>query len=44
MFFDWITWSIWGIGLIILVLWLVETIKEFRVLLSEESNKKEKDS
>lgn len=43
MFFDWITWSIWGIGLIIVVLWLIETIKEFKILLSEQTNHKDKD-
>ena len=37
MFFDWITWGVWGIGLLILILWLIETIKEFRILFSEQT-------
>ena len=27
--FDWVTWSIWGMGLVILVVWIVVPIKEF---------------
>lgn len=35
--FNWITWGIWAIGAMILILWMVETIKEFKILLSEQS-------
>lgn len=27
--FDWITWSVWLIGLVILVTWIVVPLKEF---------------
>ena len=30
--FDWITWGIWLIGLIILVIWIVIPVKEFKSL------------
>lgn len=42
MIFDWVTWSIWSIGVLILVLWTIETIKEFRTLFSEEAKTKKK--
>lgn len=29
MYFDWITWSIWSLGFIILVMWIVIPLKEF---------------
>jgi hypothetical protein len=32
---DWITWSIWFLGLIILIVWIYVPIKEFRQLLHE---------
>ena len=32
MFFDVITWAIWGIGVVILIFWIVGTTKEFKVL------------
>ena len=32
MYFDWITWSIWLLGFIILVMWIIVPIKEFRKL------------
>jgi hypothetical protein len=44
MYFDWITWSIWSIGALILILWMFETIKEFRFLFSEHTDKKKKDN
>jgi len=40
MFFDWVTWSIWGMGVLILIVWMVETIKEFKALLFEETKNK----
>ena len=27
--FDWITWSVWLIGVVILVIWVVVPIREF---------------
>ena len=44
MFFDWITWSIWSIGVLILIFWTIEAIKEFRSLFSEQTESKEKDT
>jgi len=29
---DWITWSVFGIGLLMLLYWCVQTIREFRDL------------
>ena len=30
--FDWMTWGVWLIGLIILVIWIVVPIKEFAAM------------
>ena len=43
MLLDWLTWAVWGIGVLILILWVVETIKEFRILFSEQSEIKSDD-
>jgi hypothetical protein len=40
MYFDWITWSIWLVGFIIMIIWIWIPIKEFKQLLAK---KKEKD-
>jgi hypothetical protein len=32
MYFDWITWSIWLLGFVILVVWVWIPLKEFRKL------------
>ncbi len=29
MYIDWVTWSIWSLGFIILVMWIVIPLKEF---------------
>ena len=34
MYFDWITWGIWLLGFIILIIWIIVPIKEFRRLLA----------
>jgi hypothetical protein len=34
MYFDWITWGIWLLGFIILIIWIIVPIKEFRKLLA----------
>ena len=36
MYFDWITWGIWLIGLIILIIWIYVPVKEFRKLVSKK--------
>jgi hypothetical protein len=35
MYFDWITWSIWLLGFIILIIWIIVPVKEFRRLLAD---------
>ncbi len=44
MYFDWITWSIWLIGFIIMIIWILVPIREFKKILqkkrSEEKAKK----
>ena len=35
MAFDWVTWSIWTLGLIILVVWIYVPAKEFMQLLKD---------
>jgi len=37
MNFDWITWSIWGVGLAILIIWIIKTFKEFRGIFLKQS-------
>ncbi len=32
MYIDWITWSIWVFGLVLLLYWCVGTVREFRGL------------
>lgn len=44
MYFDWITWGIWLIGLVILVIWIYVPYKEFRKLLLEHRENKNKDT
>ena len=45
MFFNVITWAVWGIGVAILIFWIIETSKEFKFLFSErqETDKKNMD-
>jgi hypothetical protein len=40
MYFDWITWSIWLIGLIILFIWIYVPIKEFKKIYSQHKASK----
>jgi hypothetical protein len=40
MYFDWITWSIWLLGFIILVVWIWIPLKEFRRLLARRREEK----
>ncbi len=39
MTIDWITWSIWFLGLVILVVWIYVPIKEFKTLLEKHRQK-----
>ena len=43
MFFDWMTWSIWGIGVLILIIWVIKTIEEFKLLFTGHAKDKEND-
>jgi hypothetical protein len=36
MLFDWFTWGVWSIGVVILLLWMIKTIREFRILFAEK--------
>ncbi|MBK7107334.1 MAG: hypothetical protein IPH62_18830 [Ignavibacteriae bacterium] len=36
MYFDWVTWSIWLTGFIILVIWIMVPVKEFKVLIQKK--------
>lgn len=34
MYIDWITWSIWLLGFIILLIWIIVPLREFRRMLA----------
>jgi len=36
MDFDWITWSIWLVGFIIMVIWILIPVKEFKKLVHKK--------
>ncbi len=36
MYFDWITWSIWLIGFIILLIWIFIPVKEFKKIVQQK--------
>ena len=36
MYIDWMTWSIWTLGLALLVYWCIETAREFKTLFSRK--------
>jgi len=40
MYFDWITWSIWLLGFVILIIWVYVPYKEFRKILSAHQKNK----
>ena len=42
MYFDWISWSIWLLGLFILIVWVYVPIKEFKQLIKDRSANKNK--
>lgn len=48
MYFDWLTWSVWSLGLVLLVYWLFQATSEFREIISAQkkllSNKEQVDS
>jgi hypothetical protein len=43
--FDWVTWSIWLLGFIVLVVWIIVPIREYKQLVKtrqQESGKEKK--
>lgn len=36
MYIDWITWSIWSLGLALLLYWCFQTAREFRALFARK--------
>jgi len=34
MYFDWVTWSIWLLGFVILVVWIVIPVREFKQMMN----------
>lgn len=43
MYFDWITWSIWLTGFIIMVIWILVPIREFKKLLQQKRAERKSD-
>lgn len=41
MFFDWITWSIWLVGFVILIIWILVPAKEFKELLQKRKTQQD---
>ncbi|MEK6756684.1 MAG: hypothetical protein AABZ02_11085 [Bacteroidota bacterium] len=41
MYVDWITWSIWLLGFVILVVWIIVPLKEFKKLVAEKRKEHE---
>jgi hypothetical protein len=39
MYIDWITWSIWSLGLALLLYWVFETTREFKALFSRKKGR-----
>ncbi len=37
MYFDWITWGIWLIGFVILIVWILVPAREFKKLVKKKS-------
>ena len=36
MYFDWVTWSIWSIGFIILIIWIFIPAREFKKIVQQK--------
>lgn len=39
MYIDWITWSVWSLGVVLLLYWCFETIREFKSLFSRRKRR-----
>lgn len=42
MYFDWITWGIWLIGFIILIVWITVPVREFKSLARRQRGKNDR--
>jgi len=42
MHFDWVTWSIWLLGFIILIMWVIIPIREFKQLMNSRKKSENK--
>lgn len=40
MYIDWMTWSVWTLGLALLLYWCFQTIREFRLLFARRKSRK----
>ncbi len=40
MYIDWITWSVWSFGLVLLLYWCFETVREFRHLFARRKGRR----
>ena len=40
MYFDWITWSIWLVGFIIMVIWILVPVREFKKIVQQKRNER----
>jgi hypothetical protein len=44
MYIDWMTWSIWTLGLALLLYWCFQTIREFRQLFARRKARRSGDT
>ena len=45
MYFDWITWSVWTLGLVLLIYWLFKTGREIKtIIISQNKNQLNQES
>ncbi len=42
MYIDWVTWGIWLLGFIVMVVWIVIPLREFKKLLAERKRSGER--
>jgi len=36
MTFDWVSWGAWGLGLLVFLIWIVQTSREFRDIFKDK--------
>ena len=42
MYFDWVTWSIWLLGFIILIVWVIIPVREFKQMINARKKSENK--